>query len=78
MLFRSKSRAASSTNAAKPKSPATPRINWTEPGDKDYDATLAFTVTQETPATLVVMQDMPGDGEEPKQTRIEVVLLPRP
>jgi hypothetical protein len=56
--------------------PATPRINWTEPGDKDYDATLTFTVTRETPATLVVMQDMPGEGEEPKQTRIEVVLAP--
>jgi hypothetical protein len=57
--------------------PATPRINWTEPGDKDYDATLTFTVTAETPATLVVMQDMPGEGQEPKQTRIEVILLPR-
>lgn len=56
--------------------PATPRINWTEPGDKDYDATLTFTVTRETPATLVVMQDMPGEGEEPEQTRIEVVLAP--
>jgi hypothetical protein len=57
--------------------PATPRINWTEPGDKDYDAALTFTVTAETPATLVVMQDMPGEGQEPKQTRIEVVLVPR-
>jgi hypothetical protein len=57
--------------------PATPRINWTEPGDKDYDATLTFTVTRETSATLVVMQDMPGEGEEPEQTRIEVELLPR-
>ncbi len=56
--------------------PATPRINWTEPGDKDYDATLEFTVARETPATLVVMQDMPEEGEEPKQTRIEVVLAP--
>jgi hypothetical protein len=56
--------------------PATPRINWTEPGDKDYDATLTFTVTRETPATLVVMQDMPGEGEEPKQTRIELMLAP--
>lgn len=56
--------------------PATPRINWTEPGDKDYDATLTFTVTRETPATLVVMQDMPGEGQEPKQTRIDVVLAP--
>ena len=56
--------------------PATPRISWTEPGDKDYDATLIFTVTRETPATLVVMQDMPGEGEAPEQTRIEVVLVP--
>lgn len=57
--------------------PATPRVSWTDPGDKDYDATLTFSVTRETPATLVVMQDMPGEGEEPKQTRIEVILLPR-
>jgi Immunoglobulin-like domain of bacterial spore germination len=56
--------------------PATPRINWTEPGDKDYDATLTFSVTRETPATLVIMQDMPGEGQEPEQTRMDVVLAP--
>jgi hypothetical protein len=56
--------------------PATPRINWTEPGDKDYDATLIFTVSRDTPATLVVMQDMPREGERPEQTRMPVTLAP--
>jgi len=56
--------------------PATPRVNWTEPGDKEFDATLTFTVTTETPATLVLQEDMPREGQEPRETRVPVVLAP--
>jgi hypothetical protein len=52
--------------------PATPRINWTEPGPKEYDAELTFTATG--PAILVLEEDMPGEGNEPRQVRIPVVL----
>ena len=52
--------------------PAHPRVNWTEPGAKEYDAELSFTATG--PATLVLEEDMPGDGNEPRQVRIPVVL----
>lgn len=56
--------------------PATPRVNWTEPGDKEFDAELVFDVQTETPATLVLEEDMPRPDSEPRQTRVPVVLLP--
>lgn len=52
--------------------PATPRVSWTDPGPKEYDAELTFTATG--PATLVLEEDMPGEDEEPRQVRIPVVL----
>jgi len=54
--------------------PATPRVSWTDPGDKQFDATLTFSVTQDTPATLVLEEDMPGEGNEPRTVRVDVVL----
>lgn len=54
--------------------PATPRVSWTDPGDKQFDAALTFSVTQDTPATLVLEEDMPGEGNEPRTVRIDVVL----
>jgi len=56
--------------------PATPRVSWTDPGDKEFDATLTFSVTTDTPATLVLEEDMPGEGETPRQTRVPVILTP--
>ncbi len=56
--------------------PATPRVNWTEPGDKPFDAELTFDVSAETPATLVLEEDMLGDNAAPRQVRIPVVLIP--
>ncbi|GAM98642.1 hypothetical protein U91I_02277 [alpha proteobacterium U9-1i] len=56
--------------------PAHPRVSWTDPGDKVFDATLNFSVTADTPATLVLQEDMPGEGETPRETRIELVLTP--
>lgn len=55
--------------------PATPRVNWTENAEpKQFDASLTFSVTADTPATLVLQEDMPGEGEEPREVRVDVVL----
>lgn len=56
--------------------PATPRVSWTDPGDKEFDATLTFSVTADTPATLVLQEDMPGEGNTPRETRVPIVLTP--
>jgi hypothetical protein len=58
--------------------PAQPRINWTEPGPKSFDAELTFEVEVETSAMLVLEEDMPGEGVEPRQLRVPVTLLPPP
>lgn len=58
--------------------PARPRVSWTDPGDKQFDASLTFSVTQDTPATLVLEEDMPGEGNEPRTVRIDVVLVAAP
>lgn len=52
--------------------PAHPRVSWTDPGPKEFDAELMFTAAG--PATLVLEEDMPGEGNEPRQVRIPVVL----
>lgn len=55
--------------------PATPHVNWTENAEpKQFEATLTFNVAQDTPATLVLQEDMPGEGVEPREVRIDVVL----
>ncbi|QGZ94406.1 Gmad2 immunoglobulin-like domain-containing protein [Terricaulis silvestris] len=57
--------------------PATPRVNWTENAEpKEFDAQLSFSVTRETPATLVLQEDMPGEGEAPREVRVPVILAP--
>lgn len=57
--------------------PAHPRVNWTENADpKTFDAELMFDVETETPAMLVLEEDMPGEGNEPRQLRIPVTLAP--
>lgn len=52
--------------------PARPRVSWTDPGPKEYDAELTFTATG--PATLVLEEDIPGEDTEPRQVRIAVIL----
>lgn len=52
--------------------PAHPRVSWTDPGPKEFDAELTFSATG--PATLVLEEDMPGERNEPRQVRIPVVL----
>lgn len=57
--------------------PATPRVNWTENADpKQFDASLTFSVTTDTPATLVLQEDMPQEGAPPRELRIPIVLAP--
>ena len=38
---------------------------------------LNFRVTQDTPATLVLQEDMPGEGATPREFTLPVVLVPR-
>lgn len=57
--------------------PAHPRVNWTENQEpKEFDAELTFNVTTETPATLVLQEDMPGDNATPREVRVPVTLAP--
>ncbi len=57
--------------------PAHPRVNWTANAEpKEFDAELSFTVSADTPATLVLQEDMPGDGETPREVRLPVTLAP--
>ena len=56
--------------------PAIAASDWMTPGPVPFNVEMAFTVEQETPATLVLEEDMPGENQEPRQVRIPVVLLP--
>lgn len=56
--------------------PAQPQSETMTEAPVPFVAELRFTVTQETPATLVLQEDMPGDGEHPREVRIPVVLAP--
>jgi hypothetical protein len=56
--------------------PAHPRTNWTEPGPKVFDVELSFDVVEETGAILVLEEDMPGEGEEPRRVLLPITLLP--
>jgi hypothetical protein len=56
--------------------PAVAASDWMKEGDVRFNVEMAFTVTEETPATLVLQEDMPGENREPRQVRIPVILLP--
>lgn len=56
--------------------PAIAASDWMTPGDVPFNVEMAFTVEEETHATLVLEEDMPGENREPRQVRIPVVLLP--
>lgn len=59
--------------------PAHPDVNWTENAEpKVFALDLPFQVNTETAAMLVLQEDMPGEGETPREVRIPVVLLPTP
>jgi hypothetical protein len=56
--------------------PARAQDDWMTEAPVRYRAELAFNVTQETPATLVLQEDMPADNASPREVRVPVVLAP--
>jgi hypothetical protein len=58
--------------------PAIAASDWTRDGPVPFNVEMAFTVDEETPATLVLEEDMPRDNGNPRQVRIPVVLAPGP
>ncbi|MGQ0532621.1 MAG: Gmad2 immunoglobulin-like domain-containing protein [Caulobacteraceae bacterium] len=56
--------------------PALAQRDWMTEAPVPYRAELAFRVTQETPATLVLQEDMPADNASPREVMIPVVLVP--
>lgn len=56
--------------------PARAQSDWMTEAPVPYVAEFQFTVTEETPATLVLQEDMPGDEANPRETTVQIVLLP--
>jgi hypothetical protein len=57
--------------------PALAQSDWMTEAPVPYRAEFSFNVTQDTPATLVLQEDMPADNASPRETSIPVVLVPR-
>lgn len=58
--------------------PARPQSDWMTEAPVPFRAELAFSVERETSATLVLKEDMPADGANPRQLIVAVVLAPAP
>lgn len=56
--------------------PALAQTDWLKPGPVAFVADLMFEVGNDTPATLVLREDMTPEGQEPREKRIAVVLAP--
>lgn len=57
--------------------PARAQAEWMTEAPVPYRAEFTFNVTQETPATIVLQEDMPADNANPREVTIPVVLVPR-
>lgn len=57
--------------------PARAQSDWMTEAPVRYRAEFAFTVTRDTPAMLVLQEDMPADNAAPREVTIPVVLVPR-
>lgn len=57
--------------------PARAQSDWMTEAPVPFRGELTFRVTQDTPATLVLQEDMPGEGATPREIMIPVVLAPR-
>lgn len=57
--------------------PARAQSDWMTEAPVRYRAEFTFRVTQETPATLVLQEDMPADNSAPREVTIPVILVPR-
>lgn len=58
--------------------PARATTDWTQPGPKRFSGWMAFAVTEETKAILVLSEDMPGEGKNPRTVSVPVILSPTP
>lgn len=56
--------------------PAIAHSDWTTPGPVRFNVEMTFSVDAETPATLVLSEDMPSGDPPEREVRIPVVLLP--
>jgi hypothetical protein len=68
-------RAADGTILAE--APARAQSDWMTEAPVPFRGELTFRVTQDTPATLVLQEDMPGEGATPREITIPVALAPR-
>ncbi len=68
-------RAADGTVLAE--APARAQSDWMTEAPVPFRGELTYRVTQDTPATLVLQEDMPGEGATPREITIPVVLAPR-
>lgn len=57
--------------------PARAQSDWMTEAPVPFRAELSFSVTQETPATLVLQEDMPGEGATPREITIPLIVTPR-
>ena len=57
--------------------PAQAQGDWMTSAPVPFSATLTFHVTQDTPATIVLEQDMPADNQEPQRFSVPVTLAAR-
>ena len=67
----------SADGAVLAEAPAMAQSDWMTEAPVPYRAELTFSVTQETQATLVLQEDMPGDNAQPREVTLPVVLVPR-
>ncbi len=56
--------------------PARALGDWMTEAPVPYRAEFTFSVTQETPATIVLQEDMPADNAHPREVTIPIVLVP--
>jgi hypothetical protein len=56
--------------------PAQAQSDWMTEAPVPFRAELDFSVTEETPATLVLQEDMPADNASPREVTVQVVLVP--
>jgi Immunoglobulin-like domain of bacterial spore germination len=56
--------------------PARAQEEWMTEAPVPYRAEFTFNVTQDTPATIVLQEDMPADDANPREVTIPVVLAP--
>lgn len=57
--------------------PAQAQGDWMTSAPTPFSAVLIFHVAQDTPATIVLEEDMPGDNQEPQRLTVPVTLAAR-